>query len=70
MHKFHKANGYKGSLEAQTVQERKAREDEKQQIDHYYEDYYPSEPDQYASADVLYWDWENTWEDWQHTWSP
>ena len=69
MCKFHKSNAYKGSLEAQTIQERKAREDEKQQIDHYYEDYYPSDPDRYDPRDNIL-DVEDTREDWMHTWSP
>ena len=65
MCKFHKSNSYKGSLEAQTIQERKAREAEIEQI----EDYYDSTPLQYDGRGALYFNWENTWEDWQHTWS-
>ncbi len=66
MCKAHKANGIKGSLEAQTIQERKARAAEIEQIKEYYDNTRPP----YDDRGSLYWDWEHTWEDWQHTWSP
>ena len=62
MCKFHKANGVKGTLEAQTIQERKAREAFAHEI-RIFDPPAPTGPDMGL---IVYWDWE----DWQHTWSP
>lgn len=70
--KPHKSNGLKGSLAAQTVQEKIAREQEAEQIDHYYKNIYLSERDMHGEDRglIVYWDWDDNWEEWQHTWSP
>lgn len=68
MCKPHKSNAFKGSLQSQTIQERKARESTLSQMNDIlmFDGPGPVGPD---GGLVLYWNWED-WEDYKHTWSP